>query len=459
MADAPTITSAVANSPGWITIAWAHSGQDGVLGYRLQRQTPAAAWVTNNNVGQHTDMGLQASTSYSYSVCAVFPGGAEMCSPWVTVMTMPPEPPRPPASRPPPTLTAHEVTQHGITVKWSGRTYDRVHIRWRRSTPGSSPLEAQVDIDHDQPVGYRHFPNLEVGTPYAFRIQGCDVNFIGVANCGPWSAPPVQISTAGPVLPAVPPQVAPIYAVLKNGDLLWNRHEGHADGDGRWALANSRQVGNGWNVLHAFSGGEGIIYAVQNNGELVWNRHDGRGDGTPNWALVNSRPVGTGWHGAAHVFAAAEGVIYAIYNDGRVIWNRHLGRGDGTFRWELPTGRNVANAVNKMVFFRAARVFAGGTPGLIYVLLDDGDLLWFRHDGWWDGSPRWSFDDGKTVGVGWRNHPTFVLRDTTYVYAVNDSRELLWNIHVGWNDGTFRWALPSSTPVGSGWDVAHAFSG
>ena len=369
MADAPVITSAVANAPGWITVGWAHSGQDGVLGYRIDRQSPPFSWTTNNNVGLHTDMGLQPSTVYAYRVSAVYPGGSEASSNWVAVQTMVAEQPRPPASRPPPTITAHEVRQDMISIKWSGQKYDRVHIRWRKDTPGSSPLESQIDIDHDEAVGFRHFPNLEMGTPYAFRIQGCHVNIFGVANCGPWSAPPVRISTAGPVLPPPVPRVAPIYAVMTNGDLLWNRHDGHADGSARWASANSRQVGNGWNVLQAFSGGDGIIYAVTNNGELKWNRHDGREDGTPRWASPNGVVVGVGWQGAQHVFAGHDGVIYAVYNNGQVVWNRHLGRGDGTFRWSFqPAGacrtRSTSRCSGAPGTYSPAAVLGSSTPSL-----------------------------------------------------------------------------------------------
>ena len=459
MAEAPVITSAVANAPGWITIAWAHSGQDGVMGYRLERDSPSYSWTSNNNVSQHTDTGLQASTTYSYRVCAVYPDGSEACSDWKPVQTMAPEQVQPPASRPPPTITAHETTQNSITIKWSGQRYDRVHIRWRKNTPGASLLEAQVDIDHDGREGYRLFPHLEMGTPYTFRIQGCHVNIIGVANCGPWSAPPVSISTLGPVLPPPPVRVAPIYAIKANGDLLWNRHDGHADGSFRWASGNSKQVGSGWNVLHAFSGGDGIIYAILDNGDLMWNRHDGRDNGTFSWALPEGKRVGIGWHGAAHVFGGHENVIYYTNYSGHVIWNRHEGRNDGTFRWALAEGKNVASARLKQVFWRAKHVFAGGAPGIIYAIMEDGDLLWFRHDGWWDGSERWASEEGKKVGHGWNVREVFALRNTSYVYSVMANGELLWNIHAGWDDGTFRWALATGKQVGTGWNVKHAFSG
>ena len=53
-----------------------------------------------------------------------------------------------------------------------------------------------------------------------------------------------------------PQQVAAqgiIYAVMDNGDLKWNRHDGRDDGSFRWATDTGKVVGTGWNVKHVFS--------------------------------------------------------------------------------------------------------------------------------------------------------------------------------------------------------------
>jgi hypothetical protein len=44
--------------------------------------------------------------------------------------------------------------------------------------------------------------------------------------------------------------------------------------------------------------------------------------------------------------------------------------------------------------------FSGG-DGVIYVVAANGELLWFRHDGWHDGSPDWASNSGTSVGTGW----------------------------------------------------------
>lgn len=454
MAEDPVITSAVSNSPGWITIAWAHSGAGGPLSFYLERQNPPVTiGPFTNNVDFHTDMGLQPSTQYSYRVCVVYPDGSRHCSGWVSVQTMPSE--QPSGTTPAPTISVQAVGSDSITIQWrSARNYGRVHILWRKKSEALNREPIRID----QKEGTRSFTNLEPNTPFVFSIQGCNRTLFG-SSCSNWSAP-VEIWTAASQLPAPPPPVAPIYAVMPSGDLLWNRHEGFAHGSSQWASTNSIKVGTGWDVLQAFSGGDGITYYVLENGDLMWNRHEGRTDGTLRWATPKGVKVGIGWQGAAHVFAGRDGVIYAVYNNGRVTWNRHEGRNDGTFRWALPSNRNVGNAVNKLVFWRAAHVFAGGSPGIIYAIMDDGDLLWFAHYGWEDGTPRWSNGgEGKVVGVGWRVRAAFGLRGTNCIYAAMADGQLVWNLHLGFEDGTFRWASESNKPVGTGWNVMHAFSG
>ena len=471
MAEAPVITSAVTNAPGVITIAWAHSGNGGPLSFFIERQNPPlriGPFV--NNVDFYTDMGLQPSTLYSYRVCVIYPDGAQACSAFAPVQTMPPE--QPTESWAPPTITAQAVTPNSITIQWSGPSYGKVQILWRKKS--ESLNRPQISIDQDgRGGGSRHFPNLEPNTTYLFSIQGCRWSLSG-SSCGNWSSP-VELRTSAVVPPPPPPVVPngwpPIYAVLPNGDLMWSRHDGHADGTFRWASANSKRVGTGWNVKHAFSGGNGIIYAIMENGDLRWNRHLGWDDGTPRWALSQGRRIGVGWQHLEHVFAGHNGVIY--YRDqAQLKWNRHLGREDGTFKWELEQSVQVSDAPVKSYFWRASHIFAGGTPGIIYAIMENGDLFWFRHDGWDDGSERWQGvtsgnDDipygtgfkGTRVGVGWWVTAAFGLRNTHYVYAVMPDGRLLWNNHAGAQDGTFRWASANSKQVGAGWNVKHAFSG
>ena len=39
--------------------------------------------------------------------------------------------------------------------------------------------------------------------------------------------------------------------------------------------------------------------------------------------------------------------------------------------------------------------------GIIYAVMDNSDLLWYRHEGRDDGSFRWTSNEGRKVGNGW----------------------------------------------------------
>ena len=51
------------------------------------------------------------------------------------------------------------------------------------------------------------------------------------------------------------------------------------------------------------------------DGDLLWYRHDGRADGTVPLGGRRGQKVGTGWI-FEHVFAGPGGVIYAITHEG-----------------------------------------------------------------------------------------------------------------------------------------------
>jgi hypothetical protein len=227
-----------------------------------------------------------------------------------------------------------------------------------------------------------------------------------------------------------------VYLIQPNGDLMWLRHVGHDDGTFRWEGPN--RVGTGWSAYeHVFAGGNGIIYAIEpiveasvhatggttpaSGGNLLWYRHVGREDGTFRWE--GPKKVGTGWAGFEHVFSAGDGVIYVVEpsvealvhaeggttpaHGGNLLWYRHLGYADGTFRWQGP--QKVGTGWNGL-----RDVFASG-DGVIYAVENfadavvqavggtikphGGNLRWFRHLGAADGTPRWQ--GPRTVGAGW----------------------------------------------------------
>jgi len=199
-----------------------------------------------------------------------------------------------------------------------------------------------------------------------------------------------------------------IYAITADGTLRWYEHKGFNTGVGLESAASwgpSKNVGRGWDgFVDVFSGGEGVIYVVQPDGTLRWYRHLGYQTGlgleTPgSWA--NPQTVGRGWNGYKHVFSGGQGVIYVIANDGTLRWYRHRAylTGEGLETpgaWEGP--KNVGRGWGEV-----AQVFSPG-DGIIYAVMPDGTLRWYRHVGYLDG---WGLDrpgawEGpKEVGRGW----------------------------------------------------------
>jgi hypothetical protein len=102
-----------------------------------------------------------------------------------------------------------------------------------------------------------------------------------------------------------------IYAITQEGKLLWHKHnffkygvgaEGQGSG-GQTAWEGPKEVGRGWqNFKHVFSSNEGVIYAVTKEGKLLWYKHQGYLNGLPVW-LGPREVASAGWEKFEHVFA------------------------------------------------------------------------------------------------------------------------------------------------------------
>lgn len=260
-----------------------------------------------------------------------------------------------------------------------------------------------------------------------------------------------------------------IYALADNGDLLWYRHDGRADGSFNWATGSGNVVGTSWNFKQVFSGGNGVIYALRENGELLWYRHIGRGDGTFTWAEGSGNVVGTGWD-FMKIFpsGSGDGVIYVIpHNEvdpvtgqikkGDLLWYRHDGWRDGSFTWAAESGQKVGHQWDGF-----ADVFGGG-EGVIYGIKPGGELVWYCHEGRGDGTFAWAPNSGNTIGHGWDSFASIFPGGGGVIYAIEKrgidwttghevGGHLLWYRHDGWRDGSEVWAGGYQT-VGNRWDV------
>ncbi|MFE1744058.1 tachylectin-related carbohydrate-binding protein, partial [Coleofasciculus sp. H7-2] len=119
-------------------------------------------------------------------------------------------------------------------------------------------------------------------------------------------------------------------------------------------------------------------------------------------STVKSSPVRQFSIAQSRTQESVQGIIYAVMDNGDLKWYRHDGRADGTFRWTAGDGgKKVGTGWN----FK--QVFSGG-DGIIYGIKDNGDLMWYRHDGRADGTFRWTAGDGgKKVGTGWNFKQVF----------------------------------------------------
>ena len=149
-------------------------------------------------------------------------------------------------------------------------------------------------------------------------------------------------------------------------------------------------------------------------------------------------------------FSGGNGVLYAIADNGDLLWYHHDGQNDGSFRWAHSHGRRVG------VGWDFKTVFSGGN-GIIYAITETNDLLWFLHDGASDGSFRWAANSGNKVGVGW-DFKTVFSGGNGIIYAITETNDLLWFLHDGASDGSFRWANNNGSKVGAGWDFKTVFS-
>jgi hypothetical protein len=199
-AEEPSVT-AISNAPGWVTVYWKHSGR-GATNYLVQRQEPPYTWVFETNDGHHTDMGLKASTTYNYRVCAVDEAGNMACSTWKPVTTMAPESS---GGLSVPVIISQDVTPDRISLSWTSTTrYGSFNVRWfDKATPNAA---GQVNVKGSVTYGSYEIRNLRPGRLYVVLIQGCNWGLLG-SSCSGWRGTEVQMPLPQP--PPPPPPTAP----------------------------------------------------------------------------------------------------------------------------------------------------------------------------------------------------------------------------------------------------------
>jgi len=218
--------------------------------------------------------------------------------------------------------------------------------------------------------------------------------------------------------------VAFIYAVNADGDLLWFKQRPSSQPNGLAGWDGPQKVGDGWgDFLAILPAGGNNFYAALSDGTLRWYQHTGFNHGTEQWNGPTN--VGSGWNTFKAIVAGSDGVLYAVQPDGTLLWYRHDGFRDGggieTWRGPVAVGSG---------WDRFTAVFSAGN-GILYAVAGDGALWWYRHKGFADGAAIW--DGGVQVGVGWQDFSTILSVGDGVIYAVKPDGTLLWYKHEAWN--------------------------
>jgi hypothetical protein len=275
--------------------------------------------------------------------------------------------------------------------------------------------------------------------------------------------PPPASPESGGFFPGKASRPTFLYGVDAKGQLTWFRQD---DSDTGAFIGPARPVGRGWGDATAvFAGGGDVIYTVTPAGTLRWFRHNGYYTGggleqPDNWKGGND--VGRGWAGVGDIVPGGDGVIYVIEPDGTLRWHRHLhflsGHGletPGAWAPSRPVGRGWTN-------YR--QVFSGG-DGILYVIAKDGTLNWYRHKGYLTGAgleTPGAWEGPKPVGRGWGDVTHAFSAGDGVIYAVMADGTVRWFRHVGYERGLHvdtpgAWEGPR--PVGRGWgELKHVFA-
>jgi N,N-dimethylformamidase len=200
------------------------------------------------------------------------------------------------------------------------------------------------------------------------------------------------------------------------------------------------------------------IYATTADGAMLWYAdllRNGQNGPTAQtgWAAGSGNTIGTGWTGFRHVFAGGSGIIYVVTDDGRLLWYADMAR-TGQSNWHSNSGRQIGVGWGDFT-----HIFADGT-GVIYAIRPTGELLWYR-DELRDGTNGehaergWAAGSGSQIGFGWDFRWVF-SGGGGVIYAISSDGALRWyrdDVRNGTNGNHAErgWATGSGNQIGLGW--------
>ena len=300
---------------------------------------------------------------------------------------------------------------------------------------------------------------LSPSTNYRYRV--CAV--YAESECTPWLAAQTMQAAAAPVNPGAPVFTSSS-ATAASITVNWSSDPGYSRHNVRWAKNGQ---GDGQNEVPGrtftasrLSAGD-YHFIVQGCNKTLLGSSCGKWSAPIFVSTMAPLPPP-----APAVPVLSKGVIYGITLNDDLMWYRHDGFGDGSFRWAAKEGKKVGQGWEFKQMFASA--------GYLYGIKQTGELMWYHHLGREDGTFRW--EEGKQVGTGWQNFANVFAGGDGIIYAIepNTSLELatvvgqrpklakagrlLWYRHLGQKDGSFKWEGPKV--VGTGWgSLRTAFYG
>ncbi len=148
--------------------------------------------------------------------------------------------------------------------------------------------------------------------------------------------------------------------------------------------------------------------------------------------------VGNGWQGFRKIIPAWYGPtdgsgtaygfsLYGLTPNGQLKWYRHDGFATGTKNWKGAV--DVGTGWNSF-----ASIIAMG-DGVLYGIGQDGLLRWYRHADVANASMRPSWRGPTVVGNGWNGFARVFGGGQGVIYAVKPDGTLLWYRHTGYLTG------------------------
>lgn len=186
------------------------------------------------------------------------------------------------------------------------------------------------------------------------------------------------------------------------------------------------------------------LYAVTPDGALKWYRHTGAltagGLNDPGaWDARGGKEIGVGWNDSAGVFTGGDGVIYTIFPNGDLYWYRHDGYRTG-LGLNDPGGWSAASRKKVGVGWNGFKQVFATDDGVIYAVRPDGSLRWYRHAAFRTGGGlndpgAWDPRSGREVGVGWNGFVKVFAAPGGVIYGVLPGGDLKWYRHLGYHVG------------------------